>query len=89
MKSFAFAALASAVAAIGADELEFINYTSRFNKVYEDVKEFALRFERFSYHHRLINEHNNTNDANFNLGHNQFSDWTDSEYEAILGYVRP
>ena len=85
MKSFAFAALASA-AAINADELEFINYTARFNKVYEDVEEFVTRFERFIYWDRLINDHNNANGANFHLGHNQFSDWTDEEYIAILGY---
>ena len=89
MKSYAFAALASAVAAISVDELEFVNYAARFNKFYEDINEFVLRFERFVYHHRLINEHNNTNKENFNLGHNQFSDWTDAEYVAILNYKSP
>ena len=33
MKYFAIAALASAAAAISADELEFLNYAARFNKV--------------------------------------------------------
>ena len=88
MKSFIFAVLASAAAAISADELEFMNYAARFNKVYEDIEEFAIRFERFVYWHRVINEHNSTNGPNFELGHNQFSDWTDAEYKAILSYVR-
>ena len=86
MKSYAFAAIASAAAAISADHLEFTNYAARFNKVYEDMKEYAFRFERFNHHHKLISEHNDTK-ANFTLGQNQFSDWTDAEYEAILGYV--
>ena len=88
MKSFAFAALAYAAAAIGTEELEFANYVARYNKVYEDMVEFAARFERFKYHNRLINEHNAT-DSNFKLGHNQFDDWTDDEYKAILGYKSP
>ena len=89
MKSLTFAVLTSAAAAISADELEFANYVARYNKVYEDIKEFALRLERFSHWHKLISEHNNSNGVNFTLGHNQFSDWTDDEYKAILGYVMP
>ena len=53
------------------------------------MKEFAIRFERFGHWNRLINDHNNTNGANYNLGHNQFSDWTDAEYKAILNFVIP
>ena len=86
MKSFAFAALTSTAIAISADELEFVNYAARFNKAYEEIEEYALRLERFIYWHRIINEHNASNGPNFILGHNQFSDWTDDEYEAILGY---
>ena len=64
-----------------------MNYLARYNKIYEDVEEFALRLERFVHWHRVINEHNATNGPSFVLGHNQFSDWTDAEYRAILGYV--
>ena len=60
MKSFTFAALTSA-AALGADDLEFVNYIARYNKFYEDIEEFAVRFERFLYWHRVIGEHNNSN----------------------------
>ena len=85
MQSIAFAALTSAAAAMSTDNLDFANYAARFNKFYENTEEFMARFERFVHHHRLINEHNATK-ANFTLGHNQFSDWTDEEYKAILGY---
>ena len=86
MKSYALTTLVSAVAAIGADQLEFVNYTARFNKAYEEMKEYAVRQERFLHYNKLISEHNATK-TNFVLGHNRFSDWTDEEYEAILGYV--
>ena len=88
MQSFAFATLVSAVVAIRADEFSFMNYAAQYNKVYEDVAEFAMRLERFKHNHRIITEHNSSNSANFNLGENQFTDWTDEEYKAILGYVR-
>ena len=89
MKYFAIAALASVAAVISADELEFLNYVARYNKVYEEIEEFALRLERFIHWHRIINDHNATNGPSFTLGHNQFSDWTDAEYAAILRYVKP
>ena len=89
MKSYAFAALASAAAAISADELNFMNYAARHNKIYVEVEEFAVRLERFIFWDRLINEHNYTNGPNFILGHNQFSDWTNEEYAAILAFGEP
>ena len=89
MQSITFAALVAAAAAISADELNFMNYAARYNKVYGDVEDFATRLERFLHWHRIINEHNSSNGENFHLGHNQFSDWTDAEYEAILGYKGP
>ena len=96
MQSFAFAALVTAAAAISADELNFMNYAATFNKVYEDVDEFAMRLGRFVHWHKIITEHNSTDGANgffhknhFKLGHNQFSDWTDAEYESILTFKAP
>ena len=51
------------------------------------MEEYAIRLERFKYHHKLINEHNNSNEPkNFKLGHNQFSDWSKADYEAIQGW---
>ena len=89
MQSFAsIAVLASAAAAFSAEELNFMNYVARFNKIYEDVEDFALRLERFVHNHRVITEHNATK-QNFTLGENQFTDWTDAEYKAILGYIPP
>ena len=89
MKHFALSVLVAATAAIGTDELQFVNYAARFNKAYENVEEFTARSESFKHWDRIISEHNSTNGTNFTLGHNQFSDWTDDEYEAILRWVGP
>ena len=89
MKYSAIAALASVAAAISTEKLDFANYVARFNKFYGNIEEFMARFKRFVHHHRIISEHNTTSGPSFILGHNQFSDWTDAEYAAILGYVRP
>ena len=43
MNSLAIAALAAGAAAITANELEFLNYVARYNKVYEEIEEFAVR----------------------------------------------
>ena len=88
MKYFDIAALASAATAISADELNFLNYAARFNKIYEEIEEFSLRLEQFIQWERIINDHNATNGVNYVLGHNQFSDWTGEEYLAILGFGR-
>ena len=86
MKYFAIAALASAAAAISADELEFLKHIARFNKVYHNIEEFSMRLERFVHNNRIITEHNALG-GNFYLGHNKFSDWTEEEYTAILGFA--
>ena len=90
MKSFAFAALASAATAISDRRLQFANYIARFNKVYEHIEEFAIRYERFVHWDKIIYDHNYSNGPeNFQLGHNQFSDWTNEEYASILRYINP
>ena len=38
---------------VGSCEVNFINYAARFNKVYEDIEEFAVRLERFVHWNRL------------------------------------
>ena len=43
MKPFAFSALVAIAAAISTNDIDFVNYTARFNKDYEDVVEYATR----------------------------------------------
>merc|ERR1719276_279944 len=70
MKSFAFAATMAAANALSTVEFDYMNYMAQYNKVINDVEEFAMRAANFTY----------------TAGHNQFSDWTEAEYKSILGH---
>ncbi len=64
---------------------DYLSHMAKFNRSFNDVEEFAMRLDQFSFVHNYIQEHNATG-ANFTLGHNQFSDWTHAEYKQLLGY---
>ena len=85
MKSFAFAAVAATASAMSSVEFEYMNYLAQFNKVYNDVENFNTRMAYFAKANDFIKEHNAT-ESNYTVGHNQFSDWSQEEYEGILGY---
>ena len=87
MKSFAFAAVAGMTAALEVHELEFMNYTAKFNKHYLQLELFEQRMSNFVRADKIIKEHNAT-EASYSLGHNQFSDWTEEEYQKILGFKK-
>merc|ERR1719276_237230 len=87
MKSFAFAATMAAANALSTVEFDYMNYMAQYNKVINDVEEFAMRAANFDRVDAFINEHNSSN-STYTAGHNQFSDWTEAEYKQILGYVR-
>ena len=82
--TYAAALLAAAVSAINTDELDFMNYTSKFGKVYETVEEFIHRKEIFLAKNLLIKAHN-SRPSNFKLGHNKFTDWSKDEMNVMLG----
>ena len=84
MKTFALALCAAGVSAITEVELEYFNYLAKFGKTIASTTEFLERVENFAVAHHFIKEHNTSN-ASFSVAHNQFSDWSDAEYKAILG----
>ena len=91
MKTFALALTATAVTAMNSMEYKFIKYIAKFGKVMKDMEEFETRLAHFIKSEEEILAHNATN-ANFTLGHNQFSDMSHEEYRQHLGYyqeVRP
>jgi len=79
-------AIALAAAANAATEMEaaFMAYISDFGKNYSSLHEFNLRFEQFVRNYSHIITHN-SEDHQFTLGLNQFSDWTHEEYKSMLG----
>ena len=82
--TYAAALLAAAVSAIDIDELDFMNYASKFGKAYETMEEFVYRKEIFLAKNLLIKAHN-SRPSNFSLGHNKFTDWSREEMQVMLG----
>ena len=72
---FAASVFAVAANAIDIKELEFINYLSKFGKMYKNIEEFNMRMELFVALDEIINAHN-SRPSNFTMGHNPMSDWT-------------
>jgi C1A family cysteine protease len=85
MKRFALAALALAVASAKptAEEYEaqFVSWMQEYEKVYAP-EEFFRKFETFKYWVDTIEEHNSQKLA-WEMGLNQFSDLTPSEFKAL------
>ena len=85
MKSFAFALCAGAVSAIHSIELEYMNYLAKFGKMVNSNDEFEARLSNFAATDQEI-KLINASGKSWTAGHNQFSDWTQEEYESILGF---
>lgn len=66
------------------DQLNFLNFISKYNKVYKTVHEFEARLKTFVQTVKEI-EQSNTENANFTLGVNQFADLTAYEMRVRLG----
>ena len=83
MKAFA-AALAAVASAIDVTELKYMQFLAQFGKNMGSVEEFNQRLVYFSVLDKYIEEHN-AEGHNYTLGHNQFSDWSRTEYTQMLG----
>jgi len=82
--AFTALVLAGAVAAIDTNDLAFVNFLSTHGKMYNDMEEFIQRREIFLAKDRLIQQHMSF-PANFTMGHNKFSDWSELEMSMLLG----
>ena len=87
MKSFAFAAVIGSATALNTIEFEYMQYIAKFGKISNDVDMFNARMENFAIADKFIKEHNAT-ESNYTVGHNQFSDWFNSEYANILRFSK-
>lgn len=83
MKAFA-AALAAVASAIDVTELKYMQYLAQFGKNMGSVEEFNQRLVYFGVLDKYIEEHN-AEGHSYTLGHNQFSDWSRTEYTSLLG----
>ncbi len=84
MKTFFAGVLAASACALDASEYEFMQYLSKFGKMYDTVEEFLMRKEVYLQKDIEIKGHN-SRPSNFTLGHNKFSDWRAEEMQVMLG----
>lgn len=85
MKSFVTAALAavSTAAPLSQTEFNFVNYLAKYGKSYGTVEEYTYRLEVFALKDFEITHHN-ANNSQWKMGHNKFSDRTETEMQRML-----
>ncbi len=67
---------------------DFIKYVNEYGKSYGTKEEFAFRSEQFKNNLGAMLMHNSMNGISYQLGLNQFADWTPAEYKRLLGYKK-
>jgi C1A family cysteine protease len=79
--------LASAFAAVYATDIteKFLNYLATHGKSYLTTEEFVSRRNWFQSRDKFMQEFSARTDVKMTVAHNKFSDWTDDEYQAMLG----
>mmetsp|Transcript_9463 Transcript_9463/g.9185 ORF Transcript_9463/g.9185 Transcript_9463/m.9185 type:complete len:332 (-) Transcript_9463:39-1034(-) len=68
-------------------DLQFTQFTTQFDKNYQNEDEYNFRRSIFEKNLKVINEHN-AEGKSWTLGTNEFTDWTDEEYKSMLGLRR-
>ena len=62
----------------------YMDYVTDFRKSYDSVDMFAARKEVFKANYLKMDNHNKNIDKTYEMGLNQFSDWTEEEFQSIL-----
>jgi cathepsin L len=69
---------------------EFEQFLQKFQKVYEDEREFAAHLDAFTTNVRYVEGENAKGTNSYTLGINEFSDMSADEFQMkYLGYVKP
>ena len=58
-----------------------------YRKTYGTREEYNFRIEVFAKTLDMIEEHNAKNGGSLQMGLNKFSDWTENEFQMLLGYI--
>ena len=82
MKSFAALAFTGVVSATKI-QTTFMEYIVKYGKSYATVEEYNFRLEVFALKDYQINHHN-ANSTQWKMGHNKFSDVTETEMQRML-----
>lgn len=87
-----FSKLLAALGAKNADQLmtaqdyQFMAYVTEYGKTYGTKAEFEFRSALFKTELAHIEEQNASGNNTHTLGTNHMSDWTEEEYNKLLGY---
>ena len=65
----------------------FAKYLAKFSKSYIDQAEFKLRLINWKKTDDFIKQHSWNKHRAYKVDHNKFSDWSEAEYQKLLGYV--
>jgi len=67
------------------NQFEFVQWVSKHGKSYPTVEEYTVRFANWIKKNEwLVNHRATAVDATYTVDHNQFSDWSEEEFQAIL-----
>jgi hypothetical protein len=69
-------------------EQQFIRFVAQNRRTYGTREEYRFRFETFQKNLAMIEERNNSNDEAVH-DINDFADWTEAEFNALLGLRVP
>merc|ERR1712032_1570469 len=89
MKQAAVFAIAGTAAAFEVDQTTlhaFDNFVAEHNKMYGTKEEYMFRLKIFSESLQKINDHNEQYPDDAVWGINHMSDWTQKEYQRLLGF---
>ncbi len=91
MRAFAAALAGTAVSAEMMTQMDydFMHYISKFNKIYKSIEEYKMRIVEFKKRDDFIKEANSRYGRSYKAGHNKFSDFTDEEFDKMLGIRMP
>ena len=84
MKTFAIAIIAGLAAAHDSLEYSYIKHLAKFTRELKSKGEFLERLEYFHKSEHSIQELNSRN-TRYVAGHNKFSDWSEEEYQSMMG----
>ena len=85
MKFLVGSLLAVAAVAYESNDAAFLAFAGKHGKSFKSFDEYKMRLEQFKKTVRFIEDHNSL-ERTYTLGINEFSDWTDAEYDQLLGY---